>query len=107
MKSLADAGHEVTIIAPFQHTEPHRNIKFIDSRINKSEMNVRFANRDYRKMSWLEYIQMFTETMEVDCYNTVQIKEVQASTFSLSNSDTRDTLNPTHLSNQTDNLCAF
>lgn len=89
MKSLADSGHEVTIIAPFQHAEPYKNMKIIDSRLNKSEVNVRFANRDYRKMSWLEYVQMFTETMEIDCYNTVQIKEVRASTFLFSNSDNR------------------
>lgn len=81
MKTLADAGHEVTVIAPHQRAERFKSLKIIDSRLNKSEVNVRFANRDYRKMSWLEYVQMFTETMETDCYNTFQIKEVQASTY--------------------------
>lgn len=81
MNSLADAGHQVTVIAPFQHADRYKNLRIIDSRLNKSEVNVRFANRDYRKMSWLEYVQMFTETMQIDCYNTVQLREVQVSVF--------------------------
>lgn len=80
MKTLADSGHNVTMICPFTEVEPSNNMKIVDHRINStSELKSRFSNSDFLKTSVLKHWQNAKKHLTQDCEDFINSPKIQVS----------------------------
>lgn len=75
MKSLLSAGHQVTMITPFQPQHVHENLTIINSITEKSLSTVAVPSK-----IWIFSGLLFTDVLEQDCLSLVKSKQMKVGT---------------------------
>lgn len=78
-RSLQAAGHHITVVHPFSQDAVHQNFTFIDAtRPDKpEESNFVPVNEVLQITNSVKMIIMLTKDTEIDCHQTIRIKEIQ------------------------------
>lgn len=87
MKSLHAAGHEITIICPFEETEPVVNFTIISMSFESIESTTQGSIEDFVKLPLFSYIKIAMAIMQQYCDNFLTSKylHVRINNFCISN----------------------
>lgn len=77
MKSLIAAGHEVTVVSPFPHSNPPVNYTVVDLSNNSFIYVGRTALSELNDINTYELIKFIATVEEEYCYKFMNQKEIQ------------------------------
>lgn len=81
MRTLADAGHRVTVASPIPPKNADEVYEFIDTRIDKSKItigsNVTWSYMDTKRMSWAQILILMSEMNEQNCKHVLDMREIR------------------------------
>lgn len=72
MRSLLSAGHQVTMITPFQPQDVHTNLTIINSTTKKSLSTLAVPSK-----IWIFSGLLLNDVMEQDCLSLIQSKQMK------------------------------
>lgn len=84
MKSLAKAGHHITMVSPYELQHPHENITVINSKAQKLK-NDDSAMKSFARanLPFLPAMVAFLEIVDQDCRNVISLLQEKVSTYPL------------------------